>query len=558
MGFLSKLPVFAAWLLITGLFGCDSTSSTSSQAQDAGDVDGSFDASSDFDGSSDDAGPDEECVALPGIDLPDSDREDSDCDGFDGSLVHAVLVSETPVPITGAISASTLSEAVEAASLRGRSQVWVPAGEHSGEVLEVRNGVGVYGGYLPSEGWRRSPTTYTVLQGEGPLLLAQSIDSPTVIDRIRFVAVDSAVPGGSSVAAQVVDSTGVLLQNVRLESGRGGDGANGEQPPAGQNGVDGADGDDAVLNSVATTPSCSSTLADQSSVSFDPAFGGSSCDVCGLGGFGGTEGWPTGSVEGNDPAPGEGGSESGSCISNGGSAGSNSPVIGFSPQAGGHGAPGVNGAVGEIAPFFGTFSEAGYVASVGAPGGAGGTGSGGGGGGSSLSLSCGGCTFRPPEGGGGGSGGCGGPGGEGGQSGGASVGLWIWSSEVTLSGVTIVTSEGGTGGDGSVGGSGGAGGRGGDPGSHSMGLAFCSDGMGGFSALDASAQGGSGGMGGSGGGGGGGSGGPSIGVFLGGAGSSVTDDSLEIIRPALGASAGQSGDGSQGHVGRVLDIFEDT
>lgn len=61
-------------------------------------------------GHGDDGGPtppppvDAGCVAQPGVDLPDDDFTDSNCDGIDGDRTQAIFVASGPTPRLAASS----------------------------------------------------------------------------------------------------------------------------------------------------------------------------------------------------------------------------------------------------------------------------------------------------------------------------------------------------------------------------------------------------------------------------------------------------------------------
>jgi hypothetical protein len=161
------------------------------------------------------------------------------------------------------------------------------------------------------------------------------------------------------------------------------------------------------------------------------------------------------------------------------------PPSGTKCHGGEYGAPGTSAIGGAGAAAVGSIGAGGWTPAGGLTGADGNPGQGGGGGGGSVGLG-----VVGYGGGGGGCGGCGGAGGLPGTAGGSSFGLLVFSSNVTLSSVSLVSGAGQNGGSGS---SGETGQRGGEQGSGGC-------------------PGGPGGTGSGGGGGGGGAGGNSAGV----------------------------------------------
>lgn len=489
---------------------------------DAGDEDGGLDADVPMDAPMG-------CVPMGGDDVPDPDFVDEDCDGFDGELTAAVAV--TPEGVSGppgvAATAPTIAQAVEVAETMGLSQVWVPAGDHSG-AIELVGGVSIFGGYDPSS-WSRTASATTRVVGEGPLLRGSSIDVATEIAALRFEAADAVMPGASSIAGVLQNVTSLHLQDVAIVAGRGADGESQDQPMQAAPGRPGLDGG---LTGIG--PSCGAAQQPRAS---GGVAGTSRCD-CGDGGRGGassTQERNRNGVSGEGYGPFGGACDFGSPAANNGP----SAVVGAAGGDGRTGASGRPGTDGMGGMTLGVFSAAGYAPSDGSPGTNGREGQGGGGGGAALDVGCSGndfCVFFGASGAGGGAGGCGGVGGDAGTGGGASVALLLVDSTVRLTRVELRATNGGAGGDGARGGLGGAGGDGGF-GQRGMGTAFsCAS-----QPIQPGGDGGAGGPGGQGGGGGGGGGGPSFGLVLVGDSAESTDSSSVFIDIGSGGLGGRGG-----------------
>lgn len=480
------------------------------------DVDGStFDAGLDAGtialDASVDAPPDAGCVPSAEPDVPDEDFLDSDCDGVDGNADSSVFVSATGRADgagTRTDPVATITQGISLAASTSRTHVLVANGDYSDAVV-LEEGVAIVGGYDATT-WQRSDSRARV-RAASPVLRGSDIAEPTLVLSLDFEATDATEPGTSSIAALLVQSSGVRLERVALTAGRGADGADGVTPSRPPQAAMGTMGGNGVRSGTCVSGEVEPT----------PGGGGapSSGCGCGNGGRGGLAGdfWrnttlipATAGTHGCEPAwcdplrlcnatmpggPGSGGI--------GGRTGSDGPG----------GAPGSDGAGAEP---LGNFSADGYLPADGASGGVGGPGAGGGGGGGGTGCAIdhdGYCRGAGGAGGGGGAGGCGGAGGLGGGGGGASIALYLWESTPTLVRVAIRAADGGAGGNGALGGEGGLGGIGGPGGQpYRPGGAnpACLTGT-----PTAGGVGGLGGAGGRGGGGGGGTGGPSIGILLG-------------------------------------------
>lgn len=486
------------------------------------------------------------------------------CSGANSSLARqAVYVAAQGTDGSGcgtsaALACKTLQQGIDNCSAPGCA-VFVRHGLYpTGATIKLRDGVSVYGGCLfDGEADRRYRTVIDAKPAPGtPAVIADGVNSATAFDSIVVMGKEETAGGTASIAMAVSNSKGLTLTRLVLVAGHGGDGGSAGPataplaqnggggdtsfftPPGGQgpggascapDGVAGRGGDGSARRT--------NTLSDCS---------GLSCDCIESGGLKGSNGSATGSIPGG--AGGASGTQGYACFER--------PVI--RQGTGGQGVIGGPGSVGNCAlqggvpsaDVWGSFQGTSWLPGAGGAGGDGSVGSGGGGGG--PGGTCTGITVNTNEwfpywgqpGGGGGAGGCGGRGGTGGQQGGASIGLVLASSTVTLEAgsMAIVGNQGGFGGDGGTGGIGGAGGTGGAGGnSGSNCTAYFSNVNIGWGGLGG--PGGSGGQGGAGGGSAGGNGGPSLGIALVG-GSPAPDGSL--VYPGFAAGPGDYGRGGQG------------
>ena len=460
--------------------------------------------------------------------------KDSCMAGASSVLVHAVIYVSTggddSDPGTAAHPKRTLNAAIAAAgAMTPAGAVYAATGNYDDGVVDLANGVTVYGGFDTT--WRPATTGATVLIGRPEAVLADGVTSAG-LERATL----NGKPAEGELSAyglRAINGASVVLAGVRAvaddgmpgSSGQpGGDGVPGTAGGAGA-GADGGAGGGSV---------------------FGCAGGTGAFAVSGTtGGSGGQDGFsPAG---GGTPGQGGSGGAAGSCSITSSSNGGNAPD---DATAGGDGPGGAAGTGGAADP---AILAGEWLGSPGSDGGdghpGGGGGAGGGGGGTAHGTNAPICTncsaISGGPGGGGGAGGGGGEGGGGGAAGGGSFGLLLVDSTVTMHGGAVVTGKGGDGGAGGAGGAGGNGGAGGPGGAGQVGSSACSTRSGG-----GGAPGKQGGRGGDGGAGGGGAGGPAIGVLSFGASTFTQVGTVEITfgspgqggaSPAGGAAAGATG-----------------
>jgi hypothetical protein len=307
------------------------------------------------------------------------------------------------------------------------------------------NGLAIYGGFSCGD-WTYTGTK-SVVAPDAALALRVSGVERLHIEDMTFIAPDGLSPGESSVAALVTSSTDVVFRRVRLDAGKGADGAAAELLAFDFPSASELEGDAAntLLGGETTICECPGEMLTTGGEGGDAAGAGESGGD-GLPDFGGGTGGPQGTC---DVGAQRGGDAPESSVAAGAKDVGELTASGWTPRAGSAGA-------------------------IGQPG------QGGGGGASNASGG----------GGAGGCGSCGGAGGPGGLGGGASIALAVFESSVTVEGCELVTSDAGDGGAGATGQPGQTdAGRGGNGSAGS-----CSGGEGGLGAAGGTGGGGAGGI----------------------------------------------------------------
>ncbi len=504
--------------------GGDTTSSSDAQpgADDvAPATDGDVDAATDGDVDALGDGSGEAGCVSQGADLPDDAFTDENCDGIDGDVSKAVFVAVTGDDTNAGTMDKpllTLDAALARAVADGKRDVYVSTGMYDAHVTLV-DGVSIYGGYVATEGWKRSATALVTLtasvvaNGRVVAVEGANITTPTTLDRLVIQTPDATGPGVSNYAMYCNTCTGVTLKNSTLTAGAGGPGVAGALGTPGMNGVPGSPGMNGSCDTANGTGGPPGVLA---------------CDGLDVSGGRGGDGGPEGTHNGMNGVMGKNGGGTGGLPGNGCDSGCFGPCTATGGGAGipaaavGSGGNGSGGLGGMVMNGF-------WLGGVGANGFSGPHGKGGGGGGGGGGHG-GGAVIEGGGngGGGGGSGGCGGAFGKGGGPGGGSFGLFlVGSTGFVMTTATVSSGKGGNGGPG------GDGGKGGDPGGLGSGAIACIGEVGG------GGDGGKGSAGGRGGHGGGGAGGPSFGVYL--SATTLTFDGSTLMPGAPGLGGASSG-----------------
>jgi hypothetical protein len=383
------------------------------------------------------------CVPEGGIDEPDDDFADTNCDGIDGDAESAVFVAPTGddgAKGTRSAPVKSLNVAVGLAAQRGQSAVYACIGEYP-ENVEITAGVSLYGGFDCARRWKRTNDVAVIAPKDGVPLTIRDVTTPVVVERAAFRAASATKMGASSIAAIVSHSADVAFLRSELVAGngqRGAEAAAAEWPdmPALKQAATGTDHDFPTRCQAKLECSGLALTSNEDCAFWSSPGGHDTARICpdgaetrgGFGGMGDNCGGHQKAEKGLDGMPptsaADGSGQSGSFGANGGAG------IGFGSI--------VNGV---------------YVASnSGEDGDFGGPGTSGRGGDGAIGGSSNGDRVLVYEiGGGGGQGGyagCGGPGGKGGQGGGASIALLIDTSNVLVRTSHVATGAGGDGGPG--------------------------------------------------------------------------------------------------------------
>ena len=484
----------------------------------------------------------DEPLDIPGCDPtaeddPDPLGEDTNCDGVDGDAMRSIFVASygsDDNPGSRQRPKLTIKGGLEAAAADdARNWVIIENGLYQEDVTLI-NGINVAGGYR--FGWERNPRTHAVIRGTNPAVTGKDLTDPTTLMNLEVQVSGNVGPGETSITMLLENSSGVVLENVIVTGGRGGEGRAGQEWSGGLG--DGARGNAGRKGSKGVEPG--GGLCDKDDVPGGAPETPSVCDASpadkarAVGGKGGGVSGSDNSVNGFSGSAGGGGAP-------GGRGGQGESSLGLNGSDGARGNPGASGVGGGV---FGQFMGTSWQGASGTPGGEGfpGTGGGGGGGGGYNNRGTFLCDATGGTGGAGGSGGCGGKGGKPGQSGGASVSLFLVDSDIMMRDCYIDMGQGGSGGAGAQGGAGGEGGNGGNGGGQHN-----DSGPGG--------KGGKGGNGGEGGNGGAGAGGPVFGIY---SNVSLAVDPTEDNDFAGGTGGsggnGSSGSASNGAMGQVVAV----
>jgi hypothetical protein len=511
---------------------------------------------------------DKDKAIKPGaVDLPDKNGADTNCDQVDGDLAHAIFVSPGGNAtadgrgkiVNGTLVVAAVQTLAKAITLADACQpnkcyVLISASTYDqlATTLQLADGVSLHGGYDGAWGRTLARDKVIIKGSASPTLRATGLTVATRVDRLTVIGPDfstSPTPGLESIAV-LVDATpgpGILtFEDVQVTAGSG---------SAGTPGVDGTAGTAIACGCKGGTGGVSEECWEDKPTEKGAA------GACGSGAAGGNTGYDTCQ---NLCGLGPPSDSNGKYHAGGGSGGT-------------LGKNGANGASGGSAgsPPNGAFAGTDWQPGLSGDGKAGEDGGGGGGGGAGGHYRWW-CTIPPltstaelsgGTGGEGGDGGCGAKGGAAGQPGGASFGLVVIDSAVTLDTFAIALGAGGAGG---------AGGNGGRGGPSSMGKAggplkthttnwfakavLMKSGAGG--------KGGPGGHGGGGAGGAGGNGGPSIGLAVSGThpivGTPTFDQTAAVAgQGGAGGLGGRDGDnsaaapaGAQGISGQLADFLQ--
>ena len=425
-----------------------------------------------------------ECQIKSATDVPDLRLLDSNCDGIDGDVNHAIFVSPRGNDSAAGTMKQpllTLSAAIAAARAAGKD-VYAALGTYN-ESITLQDGVNLYGGYddsTPARWGRGLSNVSSILGTTTTAVLANNLAGSVEIQLFEIRSVTGTSSGASSYGVRIVNSAAtatVTLRGDTITASDGVAGTSGSDGISGANGANGTGGSGNIGGGPGGTSSCGSAGGDGAAM------------VSGL-----RDGLRGG--DGKGPGAGTGGSGT----TDNPHCGGISADAPDDAKPGSAGSPGVNGSAGMS---LGMFDSSGLYLPPASQGGTPGSNAGGGGGGGSGSGACvstgfpcycGCCSnYSGGSGGGGGSGGCGGTAGSGATGGGASYAVVAIQSHLVISGSMLNVGHGGNGGaggSGGVGGSPGSGGAGSAGGSAGAGAPGKSGGTGGAGGSGAGAPGG--------------------------------------------------------------------
>ena len=208
---------------------------------------------SDGDGTPDgqDCAPHDASIHPGATDLPDLSFVDSNCDGIDGTADNAVFASPNGNdmnPGTKDKPKRQIQAAVVAAAIGGKRSVYAAAGTYTR--LEAETGVGVYGGYDPSNWSHRSTKLTTTIAGSPEAVLAD--DRKAVVLQLLTISGSSdGAPGASVYGIRAINGSDVSLQHVTVTVGNGVPGLLGRNGAVGRE----APGAETEIRAPATTSS---------------------------------------------------------------------------------------------------------------------------------------------------------------------------------------------------------------------------------------------------------------------------------------------------------------
>jgi hypothetical protein len=436
------------------------------------------------------------------------------------SATNAVFVrASAPAGGDGSLASPfrSIAVALTAAANSGATDIYICAGTYDEKLVIANNeaGIDLHGGF-DCNGFTYDATAIPFVSPSTPgyALHIDAVTSPILIEDLSFIAISANIPGESSIAAFVSESTNVTFDRCHSTAGTG------------MTGDDGVTEDFVEGATVGVNWPVLSTLEGNDGDAFDGgAVKGPIMCPAGDSSFGG-EGGDQLPTDGRPGGPGERGGSGGQVDSGG---------------AGGPGFPGEfgpDGSNGQGSASAGTLTSDGFTPYAGGDGEPGQVGGGGGGGaGSSATGGYGG--------GSGGAGGCGGNFGPGGQGGGASIALLAYNSILIVRDSSLTSTHAGNGGRGDAG----------QEGQHVEGTLPLAS-LGGIGP-GAACDGGEGAAGGSGGSGGGGAGGISVGVLWSGTTAPIIDQATNITVGTAGLAglgAGIDNDGAAGFAEEIRGL----
>jgi hypothetical protein len=172
------------------------------------------------------------CVPSTGVDVPDTEGKDTNCDGIDGTASQSVFVSPDGLDSRAGTKEDPVRSIGKAVELVKKSSgkltdVLICAGTYAENVVVTDTTVNLHGGY-DCNTWERTTVKPLIAPASGVPLRIANVTEPLELSRLSIKAPDAATPGESSQAVQVVKSTSVHMTQSLVAAGRGAPGANGK------------------------------------------------------------------------------------------------------------------------------------------------------------------------------------------------------------------------------------------------------------------------------------------------------------------------------------------
>ncbi|MGC4070801.1 MAG: hypothetical protein QM784_40230 [Polyangiaceae bacterium] len=172
------------------------------------------------------------CIPSTGLDKPDLEGKDTNCDGIDGTQSQSVFVSPDGLDSRAGTKEDPVRSIGKAVELAKKSNgkltdVLVCAGTYVENVIVTDSAVNLHGGYDCSS-WVRTTVKPLIAPASGVPLRIANVQDPIELSRFSIKAPDATAPGESSQALQVVKSLGVHVSQSIIAAGRGAPGANGK------------------------------------------------------------------------------------------------------------------------------------------------------------------------------------------------------------------------------------------------------------------------------------------------------------------------------------------
>lgn len=201
--------------------------------QDAGDTStGGANSRNTSTGSTGGASSTAACTPTTGVDVPDNNGTDSNCDGVDGNAATSLFVSPMGLDSDSGTKDAPFRSIAHAVSVASASKtpldILICEGTYA-ENLKVTASAGLHGGY-DCRTWARTGARAVVAPSSGVALHIEGVAGPMRMSKITFQSADATTAGGSSQAVQIVGSKGISIDHSAIVAGNGANGAAGTTP----------------------------------------------------------------------------------------------------------------------------------------------------------------------------------------------------------------------------------------------------------------------------------------------------------------------------------------